>query len=185
MIKFIFIYLFVIGNSQPTHNSVDHFICLPNSNGAKNNAHHLNDGSDHIYAVVNTSEGPQRARILRSSSNRDSSASAVSSSSIVSSCIHPNQQQSATGNGEHSSINKLAPNLIDLIPPPPSYPPPSSTNERSSMQVVSFAVQPSVQSVSGIQMNFGYYLSRGFNCIMSSLRDIWIVTILFNTRKVV
>ena len=152
-------HIFKLGVSQPIHNSVDHFICLPN-NVPQNNGH-LTDASDHIYAVVNTSDGPQRARILRSSSNRDSSGSMLSSSSIVSSCIDPNQRRSASISSTSANVdpqniggNKLAPNLIDLIPPPPSYPPPSSTDGMSGMPLLSFSVKPSIHDLTSTGMHF-------------------------------
>ena len=138
--------------NQPPRNSVDHFICLPN-NGSNNNGH-LTDASDHIYAVVNTSEGPQRARILRSASNRDSSGSVISSASRVSSSIDPQHRRSASISStstnvdqNHLGANKLAPNLIDLIPPPPTYPPPNFTDGNKSVPVLTFSVQPSIRDI--------------------------------------
>ena len=139
------------------HNSVDHFICVPN-NGPTNNGH-MTDASDHIYAVVNTSDGPQRARILRSSSNRDSSGSMLSSTSAVSSCVVQNQRPSDSTLPNRSNIeqksfaaNKMAPNLIDLIPPPPTYPPPTHADGLSGMPMVSFSVQPSVHEITSAGM---------------------------------
>ena len=130
------------------HNSVDHFICLPNNDSITNNGH-LTDASDHIYAVINTSEGPQRARILRSTSNRDSSASMLSSTSAVSSCADQNQRQLDSTMPNHSNIEKkvlgipkMAPNLIDLIPPPPTYPPPTKPDGSAGAPMVSFSMQP-------------------------------------------
>ena len=142
------------GLGQPTHNSVDHFICVPNSSSSNDNGH-LTDASDHIYAVVNTSEGPQRARVLRSSSNRDSSGSVISSSSIVSS-NDPHQRRSASISSastnidiQHIGANKLAPNLIDLIPPPPAYPPPASIGKPTIAlkPLASFSSQSSLQDI--------------------------------------
>ena len=132
------------------HNSVDHFICLPNNDSTANNGH-ITDASDHIYAVINTSEGPQRARILRSSSNRDSSTSMLSSTSAVSSCADQNQRPSDSTLSNTSNIDpksfgmhKMAPNLIDLIPPPPTYPPPTQSDGLVAMPMVSFSIQPAV-----------------------------------------
>lgn len=79
----------------------------------------------------------------------------ISSSSIVSSCIDPSQMRSASVSSTSANIdqqqnfstNKLAPNLIDLIPPPPAYPPPTSADVMSGMQVVSFSVQPSMHDL--------------------------------------
>ena len=139
-----------LGANQTMHNSVDHFICLPNNDSAANNGH-ITDASDHIYAVINTSEGPQRARILRSSSNRDSSTSMLSSTSAVSSCADQNQRPLDSTLLNHSNIEekgcgipKMAPNLIDLIPPPPTYPPPSKSDGLAGMPMVSFVVKPSI-----------------------------------------
>ena len=137
---------------QSAHSSVDHFICLPNNRPRDNE--NLTDAPEHIYAVVNTSEGPQRARILRSSSNRDSAGSVISNSSIVSSSGDPQQRRSASlsststsADQQHLGANKLAPNLIDLIPPPPAYPPPNLTDGNKSVPVLTFSVQPSIRDI--------------------------------------
>ena len=148
-------FLYNTGLGQPTHNSVDHFICVPNNSSSSNNNGHLTDASDHIYAGVNTSEGPQRARVLRSSSNRDSSGSVISSSSIVSS-NDPHQRRSASISSasaniaiQHIGANKLAPHLIDLIPPPPAYPPPASIGKPTIAlkPLASFSSQSSLQDI--------------------------------------
>ena len=158
------------------HNSVDHFICLPN-NGPTNNGH-MTDASDHIYAVVNTSDGPQRARILRSSSNRDSSGSMLSSSSAVSSCVVPNQRPSDSTLSKLSNIeqknfgsNKVAPNLIDLIPPPPTYPPPTHADGSSGMPMVSFSVQPSIHKITSAGILQYCYQKRYYTYRIISLTN--------------
>ena len=130
---------------HPAQTAIDHFICLPNSHNDSplvNPNDHLTDASDHIYAVVNTSSGPQRARILTSGrSNRESSGSVISCTSIASSSsalvVDPHQGRSASISSTSldyrnqptqigSTMKLVAPNLIDLIPPPPSYPPPAT-----------------------------------------------------------
>ena len=76
-------------------------------------------GSEHIYAVVNTADGPQRARVVRSRS-----ASRESSSSLSSFITSSNRNSGLSGCGGSDQQNKQAPNIFDLIPPPPAYPPP-------------------------------------------------------------